>query len=101
MKYGVTCESVLGMTVVLADGEIIRLGRKTLKGVAGYDLTALFVGSEGTLGIVADATLRLRPKPPPPATLLAFFRRSSQPGLPRSPSAAALFPQCSNFSIAS
>ena len=73
LKYGVTRESVLGMTVVLADGEIVRLGRKTLKGVAGYDLTALFVGSEGTLGIVADATLRLRPKPPPPATLLAFF----------------------------
>jgi glycolate oxidase len=73
LKYGVTRESVLGLTVVLADGEIVRLGRKTLKGVAGYDLTALFVGSEGTLGVVAEATLRLRPKPPAPATLLAFF----------------------------
>jgi glycolate oxidase len=74
VKYGTTRESVLGMEVVLADGSIVHTGRRTLKGVAGYDLTALFVGSEGTLGVVTEVTLRLRPEPPRPATLLASFR---------------------------
>jgi glycolate oxidase len=59
-KYGVTRESVLGLAVVLADGTLIRLGRRTVKGVTGYDLTALLVGSEGTLGVVVEATLKLR-----------------------------------------
>jgi glycolate oxidase len=59
-KYGVTRESVLGLQVVLADGGLIRLGRRTVKGVTGYDLTALMVGSEGTLGVVVEATLKLR-----------------------------------------
>jgi glycolate oxidase len=59
-KYGVTRESVLGLRVVLADGTLIRLGRGTVKGVTGYDLTALLVGSEGTLGVVVEATLKLR-----------------------------------------
>jgi glycolate oxidase len=73
VKYGVTRDSVLGLEVVLADGTLVRTGTATLKGVAGYDLTSLFVGSEGTLGIIVQATLRLRPMPPLPATLVAFF----------------------------
>ena len=73
VKYGVTRDSVLGLELVLADGSVVRTGRKTLKGVAGYDLTGLFVGSEGTLGVITQATLRLRPMPHPAATLIAFF----------------------------
>ncbi|GAA0805572.1 FAD-binding oxidoreductase [Spirilliplanes yamanashiensis] len=72
-KYGVTRDSVLGLDVVLADGRLISTGRATLKGVAGYDLTGLFVGSEGTLGVVVRATLRLRPIPLATATTAAFF----------------------------
>jgi len=59
-KYGVTRDSVLALDIVLADGTLIHVGRNTFKGVAGYDLTSLFVGSEGTLGIVVAATVRLR-----------------------------------------
>ena len=73
VKYGVTREAVLGLEVVLADGRVARLGRRTVKGVAGYDLTALVVGSEGTLGIVTRARLRLRPLPAPPTTAVAVF----------------------------
>jgi glycolate oxidase len=73
MKYGVTREATLGVEVVLADGTILRTGRRTVKGVAGYDLVGLFVGSEGTLGVITEATLRLRPAPPPAGTLLASF----------------------------
>jgi len=73
VKYGVTRDAVLGLEVVLADGRVTRLGRKTVKGVAGYDLTGLIVGSEGTLGIVTEARLRLRPLPPPPTTVVAMF----------------------------
>lgn len=72
-KYGVTREYVMGMEVVLADGTILKLGRETKKGVTGYDLTALMVGSEGTLGIVTEATLRLIPKPEATVTALACF----------------------------
>ncbi len=73
VKYGVTRDAVLGLEVVLADGRVTRLGRRTIKGVAGYDLTALVVGSEGTLGVVTMARLRLRPLPPPPTTAVAVF----------------------------
>ena len=59
-KYGVTTDSVLGLEVVLADGTLVSTGRNTFKGVAGYDLTSLLVGSEGTLGIVVSVTVRLR-----------------------------------------
>lgn len=73
LKYGQTRESVLGLEVVLANGSVIRTGGKNTKDVAGYSLTHLIVGSQGTLGLITEATLRLRPAPPPRATLLAFF----------------------------
>jgi glycolate oxidase len=72
-KYGVTRDSVLGLEVVLADGSLITTGQRTVKGVTGYDLTGLFVGSEGTLGVVTSATVRLRPIPVATATVAAFF----------------------------
>lgn len=61
VKYGVTRDYVLGLTVVLADGEIVYLGRRTAKGVTGYDLTSLMIGSEGTLGIITEVTVKLLP----------------------------------------
>ena len=73
VKYGTTSEYVLGLDVVLADGELLRTGRRTAKGVAGYDLTRLLVGSEGSLGVVVGATLSLRPTPPPQLALAAEF----------------------------
>jgi glycolate oxidase len=74
LKYGVTRDSVLGLRVVLAGGQVVRTGSRTVKNVAGYDLTSLFVGSEGTLGVIVEATVRLRPRPPgPPATMVATF----------------------------
>ncbi|TNC39869.1 FAD-binding oxidoreductase [Mumia zhuanghuii] len=73
VKYGVTTDYVLALEVVLASGEVLRTGRRTVKGVAGYDLTRLFVGSEGTLGIITEATLRLRPAAHRPRTLAATF----------------------------
>lgn len=73
VKYGVTAEYVLGLDVVLADGRLLSTGRRTAKGVAGYDLTRLFVGSEGSLGIVVRAVLALKPKPPGQLVLAAEF----------------------------
>ncbi|MET9347855.1 FAD-binding oxidoreductase [Streptomyces termitum] len=73
VKYGVTAEYVLGLDVVLADGRLLTTGRRTAKGVAGYDLTRLFVGSEGSLGIVVKAVLALKPQPPAQLVLAAEF----------------------------
>ncbi|NUP39563.1 MAG: FAD-binding protein [Streptomyces sp.] len=73
VKYGVTAEYVLGLDVVLADGRLLKTGRRTAKGVAGYDLTRLFVGSEGSLGIVVRAVLALKPAPPQQLVLAAEF----------------------------
>ncbi|MCA6095911.1 FAD-binding protein [Streptomyces sp. SCA3-4] len=80
VKYGVTADYVLGLTVVLADGEVLRVGRDTVKGVAGYDLTRLFVGSEGTLGVVVEATLALRPPRLPERAVLARFASAADAG---------------------
>ena len=80
VKYGVTRDAVLGLEVVLADGQVTRLGRRTIKGVAGYDLAGLVVGSEGTLGIVTMARLRLRPLPPPATTAVAVFDQVADAG---------------------
>ena len=73
VKYGVTTDYVLGIEVVLADGRALRLGGRTVKDVAGYDLKRLFIGSEGTLGVITEATLRLRPRPPPATTIVGTF----------------------------
>ncbi len=72
-KYGVTREYVLGLEACLMGGRVVRTGRRTVKGVTGYDVTALLVGSEGTLGVFTEVTLRLVPKPPEVATVLALF----------------------------
>ena len=80
VKYGVTTDSVLGLEVVLADGSILKTGRRTVKGVAGYDLARLFVGSEGTLGVITQATVALRPLPQAPCTLVAGFDTTEAAG---------------------
>jgi glycolate oxidase len=80
VKYGVTTDYVLGLEVVLASGEVLRTGRRTVKGVAGYDLTKLFVGSEGTLGVITEATLALRPASAQPRTAAALFATAREAG---------------------
>jgi glycolate oxidase len=72
-KYGTTRDYVLALQVVLPDGRIMRTGSKAMKSVSGYDLTRLFVGSEGTLGIVTEITLKINPKPTATSTALATF----------------------------
>lgn len=78
VKYGVTADYVLGLEVVLADGRAVRLGGPRLKDVAGLSLVQLFVGSEGTLGIVTEITLRLLPPPPPARTVVGWFASAEQ-----------------------
>jgi glycolate oxidase len=73
VKYGVTRDYLLGLQVVLPTGEVIKTGGKNLKSVTGYDLTRLMCGSEGTLGIITEITVRLVPLPPAKATLQATF----------------------------
>lgn len=73
VRYGVTKNHVLALVVVLADGRIIKTGIRTKKGVVGYDLTGLFVGSEGTLGVITELTVRLLPKPEFQKTIIASF----------------------------
>ncbi|HLF29052.1 MAG TPA: FAD-linked oxidase C-terminal domain-containing protein [Anaerolineae bacterium] len=73
LKYGVTAGYVLGLEIVLPGGRVLRTGQRTLKDVAGYNLTQMFVGSEGTLGVITEITLRLIPKPAAQATALAAF----------------------------
>ena len=80
LKYGVTTDYVLGLEVVLADGRALRLGGRTVKDVAGYDLKRLFTGSEGTLGIVTQVTMKLRPPPPPKTTMVATFAEAVAAG---------------------
>ncbi|QFQ02335.1 putative FAD-linked oxidoreductase [Corynebacterium urogenitale] len=73
VKYGVTRDYVRELKVVLPDGSLTRLGQKTAKGVAGLDLCHLFIGSEGTLGVIVEATLKVVPRPAEPATAVATF----------------------------
>ncbi len=73
LKYGVTGDYVLGLTVVLADGRILKTGGKAIKNVTGYNLTQLFVGSEGTLGVITEILLRLQPKPKHVRTAMAVY----------------------------
>jgi glycolate oxidase len=74
LKYGVTRDYVIGLEAVLPNGDIIRTGGKLAKDVAGYDLTRLFVGSEGTLGVITEATLKLIPMPETRKTMLALYQ---------------------------
>jgi glycolate oxidase len=79
-KYGTTRDYVLGLQVVLPDGRIMRTGTRTMKGVSGYDLTRLFVGSEGTLGVVTEIVLKINPKPTATSTAMATFNNLNDAG---------------------
>jgi len=94
-KYGVTREYVLGLETCLMGGRVLRSGRRTVKGVTGYDVTALLVGSEGTLGVFTEVTLRLVPNPTELATVLALFGdvRAAAEAV-RRVVAAGLVPRC-------
>lgn len=74
LKYGVTKDYVLGLEAVMANGDVLKTGGKLAKDVAGYDLTKLLIGSEGTLAIITEATLKLIPKPETKKTMLALFQ---------------------------
>ncbi len=80
VKYGVTRDALLACEVVLADGRAVRLGHRTRKGVVGYDLAGLICGSEGTLGVVTEATVRLLPAPPAASTVAATFGSAADAG---------------------
>jgi glycolate oxidase len=73
VKYGVTRDYVLGLQFVSGTGDLVRVGRRTAKGVAGYDLAGLLVGSEGTLGVITEVTVRLRPRRDPEHTVAGYF----------------------------
>src|SRR5690606_26697695 len=73
LKYGVTKDYVKGLTAVLPNGEIVQTGGKLAKDVAGYDLTSLLVGSEGTLAVITEITLKLIPLPKNKMTSIAYF----------------------------
>ena len=80
VKYGVTKDYVLALEMVTGTGELVRLGRATAKGVAGYDLVGLMLGSEGTLGIITEATVRLLPLPAAPRTIVGYFSSTVDAG---------------------
>jgi glycolate oxidase len=81
VKYGVTKDYVLALEIVTASGEVVRLGRRTAKGVAGYDLVGLLVGSEGTLAVITEVTVKLRPlRTAPTRTVVGFFDSLSAVG---------------------
>lgn len=79
-KYGVTREYILGLQVALMGGEVLRCGRRTAKGVTGYDLVAGFVGTEGTFGVITELVVKLLPNPPAAATVLGIFKDSAAAG---------------------
>ncbi len=79
-KYGTTRDYVLGLQVILPDGRIMRTGSSAMKSVSGYDLTRLFVGSEGTLGVVTEIILKVNPKPTATSTALATFDKLDDAG---------------------
>ncbi len=98
LKYGVTGDYVLGLEVVLADGTVLELGRRTRKGVTGYDLTSLIVGSEGTLALVTRATLRLIPRQEGIRTIVAFFDDEAQIAAAlRATFGAGMLPRCAEL----
>jgi glycolate dehydrogenase FAD-linked subunit len=80
-KYGVTRDYVLALEVVMPDGSILRTGSKCMKSVSGYDLTRLFVGSEGTLGVITEITLKINPKPLSSETCTAWFEGIEEAGM--------------------
>lgn len=104
VKYGVTRDYIIGLEVVLASGEIMRTGVRTEKGVVGYDLTRLFIGSEGTLALFTQLILRLLPLAQAKTTFLlsfplwprprAWLPRSSRPGSCPAPWSTWIRPRC-------
>ncbi len=97
-KYGVTRDYVLGMDAFLIGGQRIRAGRRTTKGVTGYDVTGLLVGSEGTLSVFGDITLQLIPKPESVMTLMTLFSSVKQAGAAvEEVIARGLLPRCIEF----